>query len=441
MPRRHKILSAEPVAAQIESLSHEGRGIAYVNGKTTFIDGTLPGEKVLFQYRRRRARYDEGKLTEIINPSPERVDAPCEHYDQCGGCSLQHTTPQFQIERKQAVLLEQLQYIGRVQPEQILPPLAGPVWGYRRKARLSVKYVEKKGRVLVGFLEKYSPYVADLKSCVVLQPSVGLILTDLQTVISQLSVHRKIPQIEIAVTDKTTALVFRHIMPLTESDLAILKKFEDKHKVDIYLQPAGLESVTPLSPGNATALSYCLPEHNVEIFFEPTDFIQNNYEINVSMVNLALELLEPGGSDHVLDLFCGLGNFSLPLARKSARVTGVDGDTGLIERARSNSRHNKVTNIEFHIANLADQDLQAGFLQHEYQKVLLDPPRAGAPEIIYNMDFKGVKRIVYVSCNPATLARDAGILVETKGFHLQKAGVMDMFPHTSHIESIALFVR
>jgi len=438
---RRNFFPAEPVTAQIESLSHEGRGITHVGGKITFIDGALPGERVLFQYQRRHSRYNEGKVVEILEPSPERVDARCEYFDQCGGCSLQHTTPQFQLKHKQKVLLEQLQHIGRVSPEQILHPLTGPVWEYRRKARLSVKYVEKKGKVLVGFREKSSSYIADIKRCVVLYPPAGLILTDLQEVISRLSIYRQIPQIEIAVTDTVTALVFRHLAVFTDNDISVLKQFETVHKVDIYLQSAGPESVTPLSPGKITALSYCLPDHNVEYFFQPTDFVQNNYEINAAMVNRTIELLEPDSSDHVLDLFCGLGNFSLPLARKSASVTGVEGDTGLIERARLNARHNGINNVEFHVADLTLKDLQASFLQHDYRKVLLDPPRTGAADIINNLDFSDVGRIVYVSCNPATLARDAGALVEKKGFHLLKAGVMDMFPHTSHIESIALFVR
>ncbi|MEE9552458.1 MAG: 23S rRNA (uracil(1939)-C(5))-methyltransferase RlmD [Gammaproteobacteria bacterium] len=441
MSRRRKKLPVDPVAVQIESFSHEGRGIARIEGKTTFIDGALSGEEVLFRYQRRRARYDEGYVLEVTSPSPERVEPHCEYFAVCGGCSLQHLEPAVQIQHKQSVLLEQLQHIGGVTPQEILPALTGPVWGYRRKARLGVKYVEKKGKVLVGFREKYSPFIADIKCCEVLHPSIGLKLDVLQELVGKLSLFRQIPQIEVAVADKATALVFRHLAPFTAEDQSVLKQFEKDHVVDIYLQSAGLDSVVPLSPENTTPLSYSLPGHNVEIIFWPTDFIQVNYEINIAMVNNALELLEAGEQDQVLDLFCGLGNFSLPLARKTARVVGVEGDAVLIERAKFNALHNNINNAEFHVVDLAAEDLQASFLQYEFNKILFDPPRSGALDIIHNVDFEPVERIVYVSCNPATLARDAGVLVKEKRFQLQKTGVMDMFPHTSHVESIALFVR
>ena len=441
MSRRRRKLPSEPTAATIKSLSHEGRGVALVDEKTTFIDGALPGEEVMFRYHRRRSRYDEGNVVEITKPSPERIKARCEYFGYCGGCSLQHIDPQTQIQHKQDVLLEQLQHIGGVTPEQVLPPLTGPVWAYRRKARLGVKYVEKKQKVLVGFREKFSPFIADIKHCEVLHPAVGRILEDLQLLIAKLSIFKQIPQIEVAVADNITALVFRHLAPLTELDQQLLKAFETEENIDIYLQPAGLGSVTPLSIGNTTPLSYALPDHNIEYIFWPTDFTQVNYDINMSMVKRAIELLGLEPQDQVLDLFCGIGNFSLPIARQSARVIGVEGDPGLIERAKFNAEHNGIKNTEFHTVDLATDDLQASFLQQDVEKILLDPPRTGALEIINRMNFENVKRVVYVSCNPATLARDAGILVKEKGFKLQQAGVMDMFPHTTHVESMALFVN
>jgi 23S rRNA (uracil1939-C5)-methyltransferase len=441
MSRRRKKLPVDPVTAQIESLSHEGRGIARIDGKTTFIDNALPGEEVLFRYQRHRARYDEGYVLEVTSPSSERVEPYCKYFAVCGGCSLQHLEPAVQIQHKQSVLLEQLQHIGGVTPQEILPALTGPVWGYRRKARLGVKYVEKKEKVLVGFRGKYSPFIADIKRCEVLHPSVGLKLEALQGLVGKLSIFRQIPQIEVAVANKVTVLVFRHLAPFTEEDREALKQFEADNEIDIYLQPAGLDSVVPLSPGNTTALSYMLPDYDVEIIFLPTDFIQVNYEINIAMVNCVLELLESEAQDQILDLFCGVGNFSLPIARKVEYVIGVEGDAELIERARFNAQHNGIKNAEFHVVDLASKDLQATFLHYEFNKILFDPPRSGALDIIHNIDFEPVKRIVYVSCNPATLARDAGVLVREKGFKLQKSGVMDMFPHTSHVESIALFVR
>jgi len=274
-----------------------------------------------------------------------------------------------------------------------------------------------------------------------LHPSIGSKLKELQHLISQFSVFRQVPQIEVSVTDNITALVFRHLAPLSEKDKSELKRFEVVNNVDIYLQPGGLDSVIPLSPDQTTPLSYRLPNHDIELIFWPTDFTQVNHEINVAMVDRVIELLAPDSGDHILDLFCGLGNFALPLARRSALITGVESDTSLIERARFNVQHNGIDNSEFHVANLADKGLQASFLQQDYQKILIDPPRTGAEEIINNLKLNNVQRIVYVSCNPATLARDSGILVKEKGFHLQQAGVMDMFPHTTHVESIALFEK
>ena len=446
MARRRKKLPQEPVSAKIESLSHEGRGIAHVEGKTVFVNGALPGEDALFQYKKQRPKYDEAHALEITNPAAERVDAKCEFFGLCGGCSLQHMQHDFQIEHKQSVLMEQLTHIGKVKPKSVIPPLTGPQWGYRRKARLGVKYVEKKERVLVGFREKYSPFIADMNSCEVLHPSVASLIEPLQLLITELSLIKQIPQIEVAVGDDVVALIFRHLSELTDEDKEKLKSFAEHHQVDIYLQSGGLDSVVPLEGFTPRQLSYELPEFDLTMNFLPIDFTQVNIEINRAMVPRALELLEVNSEDRVLDLFCGIGNFTLPLARKAAIVLGIEGEHSLVERAKQNAELNNISNVEFRAIDLAneqlfDEMLSEDFLKGEFNKLLLDPARNGAREVIEKMNLKLVEKIVYVSCNPATLARDAGILVNDKDFKLEQAGIMDMFPHTTHVESIAVFSR
>ena len=446
MARRRKKLPQEPVSAKIESLSHEGRGIAHVGGKTVFVNGALPGEDALFQYKKQRPKYDEAHALEITNPAAERVDAKCEFFGLCGGCSLQHMQHDFQIEHKQSVLMEQLTHIGKVKPKSVIPPLTGPQWGYRRKARLGVKYVEKKERVLVGFREKYSPFIADMNSCEVLHPSVASLIEPLQLLITELSLIKQIPQIEVAVGDDVIALIFRHLSELTDEDKEKLKSFAEHHQVDIYLQSGGLDSVVPLEGFTPRQLSYEIPEFDLTMNFLPIDFTQVNTEINRAMVPRALELLEVNSEDRVLDLFCGIGNFTLPLARKAAIVLGIEGEHSLVERAKQNAELNNISNVEFRAIDLAneqlfDEMLNEDFLKGEFNKLLLDPARNGAREVIEKMNLKLVEKIVYVSCNPATLARDAGILVNDKDFKLEQAGIMDMFPHTTHVESIAVFSR
>jgi len=446
MARRRKKLPQEPVSAKIESLSHEGRGIAHVEGKTVFVNGALPGEDALFQYKKQRPKYDEAHALEITNPAAERVDAKCEFFGLCGGCSLQHMQHDFQIEHKQSVLMEQLTHIGKVKPKSVIPPLTGPQWGYRRKARLGVKYVEKKERVLVGFREKYSPFIADMNSCEVLHPSVASLIEPLQLLITELSLIKQIPQIEVAVGDDVVALIFRHLSELTDEDKEKLKSFAEHHQADIYLQSGGLDSVVPLEGSTPRQLSYELPEFDLTMNFLPIDFTQVNTEINRAMVPRALELLEVNSEDRVLDLFCGIGNFTLPLARKAAIVLGIEGEHSLVERAKQNAELNNISNVEFRAIDLAneqlfDEMLSEDFLKGEFNKLLLDPARNGAREVIEKMNLKLVEKIVYVSCNPATLARDAGILVNDKDFKLEQAGIMDMFPHTTHVESIAVFSR
>ena len=429
----------EPVSGiTIESLGHDGRGVTHIDGKAVFIDGALPGEVVSFEYLTSRKKFDEGRVTEVQQASPDRVEPKCQHFGLCGGCSLQHMEAGAQIRAKQQVLLDNLRHIGKVEPETVLPPLTGQIWGYRTKGRLGAKDVIKKGRVLVGFREKRSPYVADLHRCEVLHPSVGEKFPALSALIEQLDAKARIPQIEVAVAETTTALVFRHMDPLTDGDLEKLKQFATDNNFRIYLQAAGPDSVQPLLPDDSS-LSYRLAAQDIEIHFRPTDFTQINTGINEQMVARVLELLALDKSDRVLDLFCGLGNFTLPMARQAGLVVGVEGESGLVSRARENAVLNGIENATFHTANLMDDHIESSWVGEGYSKVLLDPPRSGAAEVLDMLGNVGPKRIVYVSCHPGSLARDAGILVNEKGYRLLAAGVMDMFPHTAHVESIALF--
>ena len=440
MARRNKKLPTEPVTTIIESMTHEGKGVARIDGKTVFIHGVLPGEEIRFQYTRSHRRYDEGKLLEILKASPDRVEPKCPHFGLCGGCSLQHQAPAEQINNKQQILIDDLQRIGKVTAEEILPPLTGPLWAYRRKARLGAKYVHKKEKLLVGFREKGSGLLAELERCEVLHQSVGPYLLQLAELVRSLSCYDRIPQIEVAVSDEHTALVFRHMEALTDEDTAKLTEFAKQHDFYIYLQSAGPESITPLWPAEPR-LIYRLDEYDVNIAFEPNDFVQVNREINQKMIKLALDMLDLQKDDQVLELFCGVGNFSFALSRQVAHVTAVEGEKSLVDRARDNALMNNIDNVEFHVADLFDVDPQTPWLKQKYTKILLDPARTGADGILPLLRKMKVPRIVYVSCNPATLARDAGILCNDYGYVLKKAGVMDMFPHTAHVESIALFER
>ena len=437
---RKRVLPTEPVVAHLESLAHDGRGIAHLEGKAVFIDGALPGETVAFRYTARHGKHDEGRVSNVLVPSPERVEPRCLHAAICGGCSLQHLAPQAQIEAKQQVLIENLDRIGGVRPETLLEPLSGAVWGYRYKARLGVKHVVKKGRVLVGFREKGSSYLADLSGCEILHPRVGTRLTGLQGLISQLSISDRIPQIEVAVGDDAAALVFRVLDSPTENDVERLQRFARNCNLHLYLQPKGPDSLSLLWPA-ASELSYRLPAYGLELGFLPTDFTQINPDINRKMIDHALRLLAPGPNESVLDLFCGLGNFTLPLARRAAQVTGVEGDAGLVARARQNARRNGIGNVVFHVANLVGLTGQECWVRNGYDKALLDPPRSGAAALLPQLRRLAPGSLVYVSCHPSSLARDAGLLIREAGYRLAAAGVMDMFPHTAHVESIALFER
>ena len=435
---RRRPLPAPVTGVTIESLAHDGRGVTHIDGKAVFIDGALPGEVVSFEYTTSRRKFDEGRVTAVQTASPDRVEPRCAHFGVCGGCSLQHLDSAAQIQAKQQTLLDNLRHIGKVEPGSLLPPMTGPAWGYRTKGRLGVKDVVKKGRVLVGFREKRSPYVADLARCEVLHPAVGERLEGLSGLIEQLEVRARIPQIEVAVASETTALVFRHLDPLTPHDQDVLKQYAMDQGVHVYLQPAGPDTVQVLWP-EKSVLSYKLASESVVIEFQPTDFTQVNTAINEQMVARVLEMMSLGETDTVLDLFCGLGNFTLPLARHAGQVTGVEGDAGLVSRARDNAALNGLDNTAFHVANLAVTNTDAAWAGSGYNKVLLDPPRSGAAEVMPLLGIIHPQRIVYVSCHPGSLARDAGTLVNELGYRLLSAGVMDMFPHTAHVESIALF--
>jgi len=428
------------VEADITDLSHDGRGVTHINGKAVFVSRALAGERVRLRFTGKHRHYDEASVEEVLSASPDRVEARCAHFGVCGGCALQHLDPAAQIAAKQRVLLENFERIGKVQPAQWLPALTDQPWGYRRKARLSVKYVEKKGRVLVGFRESNGRYVADIARCEVLHPAVGERIALIAQLLEGMDGKREIPQIEVAAGDDLVALIFRHLQPLTARDSEALLQFGKTHGLGIYLQPGGIDSVAPLWPEDAR-LSFRLPAYDVELEFRPLDFIQVNAGMNRRMIEHALTLLEPQPGDRVLDLFCGLGNFTLPLARRAAQVTGVEGDAGLERRAQQNAQRNNVENATFFSADLAADQRATPWAKADYELLLLDPPRSGAAEILQYLPKRSARRLVYVSCHPASLARDAGTLVNQHGFKLRSAGVMDMFPHTAHVESIALFER
>jgi 23S rRNA (uracil1939-C5)-methyltransferase len=429
------------VETLIESLTHDGKGVAHLDGKATFVHGSLPGERVRFLYTGRWRKYDEGRVVEVLEPSPERVEPSCDQFGICGGCSLQHQAHEAQIEAKQQAMLDALKHIGKVTPGQVLPPLRGASsWGYRRKARLGVRHVPKKGGALVGFRERGSSRVADITRCHVLHPRVGELLPQLRALIDALSIRDQVPQIEMAMGDETCVLIFRLLQPASTEDLNLLSEFGSSYQVAVYLQEGGPETVKPLN-GDPAELAYELPGFDLKLRFLPNDFTQVNSDINRQMIQRAVELLALQPQDRVLDLFCGLGNFTLPLARRAGEVTGVEGDAGLVARARDNAERNGLTNTRFYTADLYESLEQEPWLNQRYSKILLDPPRSGAQEVLPQLPKLGAERIVYVSCYPGTLARDAGILIHELGYRLVSAGVMDMFPHTSHVESITLFEK
>lgn len=438
--RLAKLQSLPEITVEIQGLSHDGRGIASINGKTTFVNGAIAGETVTCKITKKHSRYNEAEVVNIINPAKERVTPGCAHFSICGGCSMQHIADDAQIQIKQKILIEQLKHFGNVEPENILAPLSGNTWHYRRKARLGVRFVRKKNKLLVGFREKFSNFLADIQSCPVLHKSIGTRITELSHLIASLSQFDHIPQVEVAAGDQETALVFRHMTPLTDDDIAKLCEFGKTYSFAIYLQPNPPEKIHKIWPQNSSLyLQYKLPDYQLTMQFHPLDFTQVNGEVNLVMLKQAIALLDLQPGDTVLDLFCGLGNFSLPIARHAKQVIGIEGSKEMVERAHENAELNQIKNAEFYAANLMEPTEAASWMQNRYDKILIDPPRTGAKEIIPFFNRWKAKKIVYVSCNPATLARDAKELVHTLGYKLKFAGVINMFPHTSHIEAIALF--
>ncbi len=440
MARRQR----EPETAPIASVTHDGRGIAAVEGKKVFVAGALAGETVRFLRRKRRRNFDEAELLEVLEAAPDRVEPRCAVYGSCGGCSLQHQAPERQREIKFAALKDAFARIGGVTPARWLEPLGADAgdgsWHYRRRARLAVKDVPAKGRVLVGFREKHAPFVTDMQRCEVLARPAHALLPALSELVASLTVRARLPQIEVAVGDAQVRLVFRVLDPPTAADRERFVDFARRHEVTVALQPGGLDSVENLWPGQPEPLYYELPEFDVRLEFEATDFVQVNGAVNRRLVGRALELLAPEAGERVLDLYCGIGNFSLPLARRSAAVLGVEGEARQVARARVNAALNVIDNAEFLAADLSALDGSERWLRRGWDRVLLDPARSGALEFVRVVDRAAPRRIVYVSCHPATLARDAAELA-ARGYRASAAGIVDMFPHTGHVESLAVFEK
>lgn len=428
--------------ANIIDLTLDGKGVADSTGKVAFVPFTIPGERVRYQSKKKKKSFDEAELIEVVHPSSKRIEPRCKYFTICGGCTSQHIRSDAQIDFKQHAVLETMRRLGCVTPREVYPPAVHKVWGYRRRARLAVKYVAKKGRALVGFRERSAPYVADMWSCEVLHPGIATLIEPLSHLISSLSIRDKVPQIECSVAENVTALVFRILDVLSEDDLNKLRQFEEDKNIRVYLQTKGLDTVAPLSSEhNKEALSYSLFPFGVKLEFLPVDFIQVHHEMNQKMVSQAVNWLELQPQDQVLDLFCGLGNFSLPIATRVQKVLGIEGDQGLVDRARHNAHINQIINAEFTHADLFKVDLTCDWLDMPWDAVVIDPPRAGAKEVIECLDKILPAKLLYVSCHPATLARDANILVNQLGYELKRLNVLDMFPQTGHVETMALFIK
>ena len=428
---------AAVVTATIVDLTHDGLGVAELDGRKIFVADALPGERVEIALRKRRRKMQEAELIRVLEPSSSRVQPACEYFGRCGGCALQHLQHTAQVSFKQQVVAEALKRIGNVEPREWLPAVVSAPWHYRRRARLGVKYVTGKGRVLVGFRERAGPYITDMRHCPVLMPPLDGLLGELAELIEKSSVRERLPQIEAAVADNAVALVLRVLEEPTAADAEAFRAFGAKHDIDLYWQRGGPGTIAPLD--RARPLTYALPELGLKYEFLPTDFVQVNAAINAELVSNAVRLAAPEPTDRVLDLYCGLGNFSLPLAQRAGSLLGVEGDAGLVARAARNAAANGIGNARFVTADL--MALGWAFYRERWDIVMLDPPRTGAEAPVAELDSTGVRRLVYVSCHPATLARDARLLVEKHGFTLSLARVFDMFPHTHHIESLALFTR
>jgi 23S rRNA (uracil1939-C5)-methyltransferase len=426
----------EDLILSIDALDAEGRGVARnADGKVVFVEGALPGERAAVSVFNKKRKFETARALQILESSAGRRAPPCPHFGTCGGCATQHADERTQMAAKQRWLEDCLERIGKVKPETLLPILYGPEWGYRHRARLSVRHLASRG-AMVGFRERRSTHVAEMRECHVLPQPVSQLIVPLRSLVGSLSIRERLPQIEVAVGDNATVLVFRHLLPLDLSDQEILKEFAGRHGVHVWLQPGGPESARPFEPAHSE-LYYELPEFGVRIGFRPTEFTQVNFAVNRMLVSRALRLLDAQPGERVADLFCGLGNFSLPLARRGAQVIGFEGNRELVERARQNAAANGLV-AQFEAVDLFKNGIAAF---GPFDKILIDPPREGAVEVVKALPAQWPRRIVYVSCDPATLARDAAILVHTQGFRLSAAGVANMFPHTAHVESVALFDR
>lgn len=440
-------MTQNPVA-HVESLDHEGRGVARVDGKAIFIDGALPYEQVSFKSYRIKKSYESADVVQVFKKSFMRTEPQCKHFGNCGGCSMQHVEFSAQVAVKQRLLEDNLAHIGNVKAQTISPPIAGSPWGYRHRARLSARFVEKKGGALVGFREKRSTFIADMTECRILPAHISALIVPLRELVSKLSIYNRMPQVEVAVGAEVDILVFRNMDDITDADFALLKAFSDTHsqikrKVQIWLQPVGPETCYPIYPLDAPRLTYRIPDFDLEMPYYPTEFTQVNPDINNVMVSRALRLLDPQAGERIADMFCGIGNFTLPIARSGATVHGMEGSEALVKRAVENATHNGLQDrVSYEMANLFDVTEESFAALGKFDKMLVDPPRDGAIQLLKAItEETAPQRIVYVSCNPATLARDAGVLVHTKGYTLKTAGIINMFPHTAHVESVAWFEK
>lgn len=429
----------ETVLADILDLTHDARGVADVEGRRVFVPGALPRERVEIEARpRKRKKVRESRLIDVVESASERVEPPCPYFGRCGGCAVQHMSYEAQLRFKHDVVVEAFRRLAGVEPDIWREPVTGPQWNYRRKARLGIKYVDGKERVLVGFRERAAPYITDMTHCPILVEPMDRAPGVIAEAVAATSIRRRLPQAEVAAGDDAAALVLRVLETPTEADRQALADIGHRLDVDVWLQPGGPGTAAPLA-GEARPLVYGLAEHDVELEFKPTDFVQINADVNAKLVSTAIATAAVGAGDRVLDLFCGLGNLSLPLARRAERVVGFEGEAGLVARAARNAERNGITNAEFVSADLTESDFAA--FREPWDVVVLDPPRTGAEAVVGQMASIGPSRVVYVSCHPATLARDARILVETQGYKLRSVGILDMFPQTYHVEAMAYFEK
>jgi 23S rRNA (uracil1939-C5)-methyltransferase len=431
---------AEPLELSITAISSEGRGIAEYNGKKVFVLGALPGETVMAQVYKQQSRYMEATTKTVLKASEKRVEPVCTYFGECGGCQMQHMSVLDQISHKQHELQKMLEHLD-IYPNTWAAPITGPTEGYRYKARIGVRYVPKKGGTLVGFRESHSNKIVEMNNCEVLHPKVGQNISGLKTLIDTLSIKDQLPQIEIAVGGNEVALVFRHLEPFKEDDLLKIQSFCEVKGLSFYCQPKGPDTVHKLWPNQDINLSYNLEQFNIKMDFHPLDFTQVNPEMNQKMIAQAIDWLEITAEDNILDLFCGLGNFTLPMAKFAGSAIGVEGEMRMVNKAKANAKNNQINNTDFYMANLFEDFEKAEWLAKKHTKLLLDPPRSGAAEVIAKIEAFDVERILYVSCQTSTFVRDAAQLVQEKGYRLEKIGIMDMFPHTKHVETMGLFIR